>query len=725
MMERLSRRHVVLLGIGHTNAHVLRMWRMNPIPDTDLTCISDFSIATYSGMLPALLAGQITRAQMEIDLVRLCSSAGARLIIDRVTGINHAENQIAFADRPPVPFDVLSVGIGSTAGMDGVNIEGESLIMIKPMQSFMSRLREAIARVMQTTDRDDLRIAVVGGGVAGIEITFCLPAFIASVCNRALSLQLVTRSQRVLPEAHERTRRLVTKELDQRGVQLLTGRSVSRVTPHRICLDDGAEHDADLVIWAASAVAPKLLAELRLDLDERGFVATDQHLRCLSSAHIFAVGDSGTIVKSPTPKAGVYAVRQGPVLWNNIRRSLDGVPLERYKPQRSFLKLINLGDGRAIGQWKGLAFSGRWMMGLKDWIDRRFMDKFQVTPMSSDGSMGAESPDEMQCRGCGCKLGSDVLQSALASVASVPLEDAAEIGGDIGRPLLASTDFFSSPVDDAYLTGRIAALHSASDLVASGCSVSEALANVVLPEGDRQSQRQALQDILRGARHEFDAMGASIVGGHTIVGPRMEIGFTVIGRPLGTKVVRKSNLHPGDQLYLSKPIGIGVLLAAQMRSMCPATAYESLLEAMLQQQHTLAQIVADVGIDAGTDVTGFGLAGHLVEMLTESKVAAEVSLHDVPILHGVVELVEEGVESSLAPDNRRAESSIAASEAIRERAEFKVLFDPQTCGGLLLGVAADQEAGLLREVSSAGLPEPVWIGRVVDRNRHPKPLTIE
>ncbi len=189
---------------------------------------------------------------------------------------------------------------------------------------------------------------------------------------------------------------------------------------------------------------------------------------------------------------------------------------------------------------------------------------------------------------------------------------------------MASTDFFSSPVDDAFLAGRIAALHSASDIIASGAGPTEALANVVLPDGDRLTQQRTLRDFLQGARREFDAMGASVVGGHTIVGPRMEIGFTVIGRPLGQSLVRKQNLKSGDHLYLTKPLGIGVLLAAQMRSICPADAYTSLLEAMFQQQHAFARIAVDLGIDAGTDVTGFGLIGHLIEMLTTSNVAAVI-----------------------------------------------------------------------------------------------------
>jgi selenide,water dikinase len=358
MMERLSSRHVVLLGIGHTNAHILRMWRMNPIPDTDLTCISNFAVATYSGMMPAVLAGQIARESMEIDLVRLCSSAGARLLTQPVVEIDHATRRVLFDDRPPVPFDVLSVGIGSTATRDGVDVVGESLVEIKPMQTFLDRLRTAVER----SDSLTLRVCVVGGGVAGVEISTCLRGFMERVTDRSYTVTLLTSGPSVLPSINHLARRRVEQELQHRGIRVLTGSRVQRVTESTVELADGEVRDADLVIWATGATAPPLLDHLGLNLDERGFIKTDNTLQATSAANVFAVGDTGTIVGEQLPKAGVYAVRQGPVLWQNIKNGLDGRPLHTYRPQRSFLKLINLGDGRAVGAWKGLAFTGRSMM---------------------------------------------------------------------------------------------------------------------------------------------------------------------------------------------------------------------------------------------------------------------------------------------------------------------------------------------------------------------------
>ncbi len=715
MIERLASRHVVLMGIGHTNAHVLRMWRMNRPPDTDLTCLSNYAFATYSGMLPARLAGQVSPAQMEINLPALCGASGARLVTDAVTGIDHAAREIQFASRPAIPFDVLSIGIGSVATMNEIEGQTDGLVPIKPMQSFVQRLKEAVSRVQQRQSDGPLSIVVVGSGVAGVEIVSCLPGFLSPLQIDTYQLTMVTRSERVISEVEERTRQTILKTWQKRNVKVVTGHAVRRLSEAAIELDNGNVVDADVVIWATGAAPPPILAKLGLDLDERGFVATGHHLESTNRRHVFAVGDTGTITGESLPKAGVYAVRQGPILWDNIRLALDGRELKAYSPQHDFLKLINLGDGRAVGQWKGVSFAGRWAMRLKHRIDLRFMDKFTVTPMVS-GS--AEDETEMQCRGCGCKLGAASLRDALALSAEVEAEDAVPIGGEVGRgDLIASTDFFSAPLRDAYTVGRIAALHSASDIVASGARVTEALANLVIPDGDPRAQQRFVADLLAGAKSEFSAWNAPIVGGHTIVGPRTEIGFTVIGQRIGPTLLRKANMNVGDQLLLTKPLGIGVLLAAEMRNLCPARAYERLLEAMLLPQHKIVEIAIELGAKAATDVTGFGLVGHLIEMADASDVTAEVKLGQVKILPSSVELAAAGIESSLLSDNLAAEQFVEAEGRIRDQSEFKLLFDPQTCGGLLLAMNDQQVEPFQQRLSQAGIEAAIHVGEVKSRQK--------
>jgi selenide,water dikinase len=262
----------------------------------------------------------------------------------------------------------------------------------------------------------------------------------------------------------------------------------------------------------------------------------------------------------------------------------------------------------------------------------------------------------------------------------------------------------------------VSAIHSASDILATGATVTEALANVVVPEGDSSAQQRLLSDFLAGARHEFDLLGARVVGGHTIVGPRMEMGFTVIGRPLGETLLQKNGLRVGDYLFLTKPLGVGVLLAAHMRSECRANDYQQLIATMLQSQAAYAQLAISLGLIACTDITGFGLAGHLLEMLSASQVGATVRLADLPLLSGAVRAVTSGIESSLFADNRQCESQLATEPAIRDSARYRLLFDPQTCGGFLLGVPSPREPEFLAAVSQAKLPIPSCIGQVTSDN---------
>ncbi|MFN3190169.1 MAG: selenide, water dikinase SelD [Aureliella sp.] len=732
--DRLASKEIVLLGVGHTNAHVVRKWAMAPIADTRLTCVSNFHVATYSGMLPAVLAGQASVDEMQIDLVRLCASVGARLIVDRVIGLDTDASLVLFEDRPPIRFDVLSVGVGSVPDDRGVAVRDDALLRIKPMQTFLTRFKQRVEESIAEKQGQDrpIRIVVVGGGVAGVEVLLCLPPFLQRWREQSFELELVSRGSSLLSELSESTQARVQRILAQRGVAVRLDSEVSGVESGTVTYGSGERAAADIVIWATGARAPDLLGQLNLPVDQRGFLATDPFLRVqhdappasqASSAVVFAVGDSGSIQRGRAiAKAGVYAVRQGPVLWENVRRSLESKPLKRFQPQRSFLRLINTGDGGAIGQWKGISFAGQWVWKLKDKIDRDFMEKFQPT-----GGMSDEGGD-MQCDGCGCKLGPDVLNKALdqswgdadqvaaaeegrpGQHCGVTLDDAVLLEGSQAK-LYASTDFFTNPLDDAYEFGRLAALHAASDLTATGVGVRQAFSNVVLPKGDSRAQQTLFADFTAGARREFEGIGAKICGGHTIVGPRFEAGFTVVGERIGDEPLTKAGLQPGDQLYLTKPLGIGVLLAALMRAECRAMDYSELKTVLFSEQSSLILAAIEVGCRAATDVTGFGLAGHLLEMLEASRCSAQLELNSVPILSGAIEAVQAGIESSLAPANKSVRNRIQLGVDL-DPSRIALLFDPQTSGGFLVAIPGQRVTEWEKRVQESGEFLPSRIGEV-------------
>ena len=377
MPTSIMKCEIVLWGIGHTNLHVVRTWRINPIPSARLMCVTDRPISTYSGMLPGVLAGQYPREMIEIDLIRLCEEAGARLLQGEVTGLDPGGRRLLFEDGPPLAFDALSIGIGSVPSNGSVDGAGDVALAVKPMPTFLDRLQERLLVLGRPVAGRALRLVTVGGGAGGVEISFCLPPFVRrTLGDVSPELSLIHAGEQLAAGSQAATNDLVRRRLEARGVRLVMGRAVTHVERGVITLAGGGNVEADLIIWATGATAPPILGTLGLPIDEQGFLLTRPTLQTLADAPIFAVGDCGTIRESPTAKAGVYAVRQGPFVRENIARLLDGRPLRSYRPQRSFLRLINTGDGRAIGEYLGLTFEGRWCWWLKDWIDRRFMGQF-------------------------------------------------------------------------------------------------------------------------------------------------------------------------------------------------------------------------------------------------------------------------------------------------------------------------------------------------------------
>ncbi|MCA9246645.1 MAG: selenide, water dikinase SelD [Planctomycetales bacterium] len=722
MQTSLPQHEIVLLGVGHTNAHVLRMWRMNPIPGARLTCVSNFPIATYSGMLPGTLAGLYAPRQMEIDLVRLTSAAGARLIEAEVVGIDHEKNCLRLRDRPELPFDVLSIGIGSVPKLDIPQSPAAPVMAIKPMQTFLQRLDSHLAAWSQQHPGAPLQIVVAGGGPAGCEIACALPKRIQQTLkNHTLGIRVVDAHQTICRGMTQKAQHKLAEIFAARGIETTLGSAITRFDDEHVALADGQTLPADLVLLATSAAAPPLLGQLELPLDDRGFLLTDATLATKGNQAVFAVGDSGSIEGAALPKAGVYAVREGPVLWNNIQHHLRGEPLERYEPQSSFLKLLSTGDGRALLEYKGFVFHNAWCFALKDRIDTRFMAMYQdYAPMTMDAAH-TQSPTpnttmpshRIRCAGCGGKLGGSILSKVLSRL-NVPTNDTVVLGLEApddaaivrianGNTVAATIDFFTPPLDDYYLSGRIAAINAASDLFAIGAQPTAALAACIVPPGPARRQEQLLYELLCGAVEEFRAMNVALVGGHTTEGPEASIGFTLLGQPGPNEGRTKRGLRLGDRLVLTKPLGVGSLLVARMQAQCRAEWIQPLMRHLLTSNESAAAAALAGDISAMTDITGFGLAGHLLEMLDGSGCSAELRLGAIPLLPGADETLEHGIESTLAPDNRLAETRIDVAKHDAEMPQYAALFDPQTCGGLLIGVAEEHHQPLLAALRQVGV----------------------
>jgi selenide,water dikinase len=330
----------------------------------------------------------------------------------------------------------------------------------------------------------------------------------------------------------------------------------------------------------------------------------------------------------------------------------------------------------------------------------------------------------MRCTGCGGKIGSQILSAALSrlptssdgrtTVGLATPDDAAVIDRHAAPVDVLSVDFFPAFLNDPYLVGRVAALNALSDLWAMGSQPLGAMAIVTLPEGAARQQTELLYQLLAGGFRELTSAGATLWGGHTTQGPELTIGYAVAGQLAGEVPFTKGGLRAGDRLILTKPLGTATLLAAHQLSLCRAEWMDELIEQLLQSNAAASRLAREFGVAAATDVTGFGLAGHLFEMLDASRVSARLSLGSLPLLNGFAELNAAGVRSSLDPANRTVESRCRLADATRAaRPAYHALFDPQTSGGLLIAVPEPRARAFVSQLKERGVARAVDVGEVV------------
>jgi selenide,water dikinase len=292
-------------------------------------------------------------------------------------------------------------------------------------------------------------------------------------------------------------------------------------------------------------------------------------------------------------------------------------------------------------------------------------------------------------------------------------DDVAAVETARGEVIASTIDGFRAFTDDPYLVGRVAAVNAASDLWAKGVEPRWALAQVSVPDDDPGRAVETLYQVLAGARAVFDPADITILGGHTTSGPELTVGFAVMGlAPSPAALVRKGGLASGDRLVLTKPLGTGVLFHADMRGLARGEWMEAAIASMLRTNAAAAAAVRAVGASACTDVSGFGLAGHLGEMLRASKASAAVDLASVPLLPGARELLARGLRSTFHPENARARRALRVASGPASRPELEVLFDPQTSGGLLFGVAPERALAAIEALRAGGDVSATVIGEV-------------
>ncbi|XDA99932.1 selenide, water dikinase SelD [Sulfitobacter sp. LCG007] len=712
-------RDLVLIGGGHAHALLLRMWGMDPMRGVRVTLIDPNPVAPYTGMLPGHVAGHYRREDLDIDLFQLARFAGARLILGAVTGIDTDARTVTVAGRGAVAWDVASIDVGIHGAMPQIPGFAEHAVAAKPLDAFAARWREFRSEV--ATGALAPEVAVIGGGVAGAELSLAMAHALRNA-DRDKPVVTVIEAEPELLSGTPSARAPLLAAMDRLGVGSVTGAQVAEVGPTHVLLADGRSLPSRLTVAAAGAFAYGWPKAGGLPVTGDGFIRVGPDLRVEGQEALFAVGDCAHLVASPRPKAGVFAVRAAGPLLHNLRAVLSGGKTRAFRPQAHYLKLISLGGRTAIASKWGMSLAHPLLWRWKDHIDRTFMKKFRDLPemagTEQPGSLAAGVREELGeaaaplCGGCGSKVAPDALSPVLAGlkragrgdVLTGPGDDAAvlEIGG---RRQVLTTDHLRAFTEDPALMARIAAVHALGDIWSMGASPQAALVSVILPRLSETLQARTMREVLDAAADVFAAAGAEIVGGHSSMGAEMTIGFSVTGL-LESAAITHAGALAGDALILSRPIGSGTLLAGEMRRKAQGRDVAAVLAAMAVPQGDAAAILREA--HAMTDVTGFGLAGHLMSLCRASGCAAEIDPAAIPLYDGALALAEAGVRSTIWRANREA-APVAGAHGARG----VLLHDPQTSGGLLAAVDPKRAGALIDSLRAAG-HRATLIGRMTE-----------
>ncbi len=711
----MSDDHLVLAGGGHTHALILRRWSMKPSsrPKGLITLINRASFTLYSGMLPGLISGSYNISEVLIDLRVLAEQAGVVFIVAEITGLNLKENLIRLRGRPSICYTRISIDVGSETYIGKENQSEKKKffeVPIRPLEKAIQFIEKQDHELLDSTKEP---FTVVGSGLTAIEVAL------------ALRIRWHMRPIRLQAEP-EKLRSKFKQALLDSNIKLIDRNQIIS-GPKLLC---------------TGSHSPGWLRNSRLPVDTSGRVLTTSTLQVISHPSLFAVGDCGVIKDNYRPPSGVWAVRASKVLAKNLERCGKNLKPCAWYPQRRSLYLIG-GERLKSRQkvawlfWSGLLIGPHpWLWKCKQAIDRKFLKGFDLATSMTKGNQISEN--EMGCRGCAAKLPAEPLKGALKSadyetLGSQP-EDAYLIAFSQGaESFYQSVDGFPALVSDPWLNGRMSTLHACSDIWAMGASVTSAQVVITLPKVPEKIQQEFLAQSLLGVKSALEPQGAKLIGGHTIEArsdsPQpssfgIQMALSINGcLSSGVRPWTKGGMQLGDELLISRGIGSGVLFAAsRVGQGCPKDL-DSAMKILATSQHDAIRSLLKVeaenfpipAVHACTDITGFGLLGHLEEMLVacnslrdkSKKPLLKLKLQAdlIPSFDGALDLLESGFFSTLAPHNRRAWRSLVKAKkhhsfidlvfgednnygSKQQKRILELIVDPQTCGPLLLSCSS-------------------------------------
>ena len=742
-MSQIPSKEIVFIGGGHSHAIALRHFGENPIPGVRLTLITDALHAPYSGMLPGHIAGFYSFEQAHIDLYRLCEYAGVQLYRDSAIGLDLSRNQVLCANRPPVSFDLVSIDIGSTPNQLQVPGAQTYAIPAKPVSQFLDRWRETIEAFARHPTQP-LKLAIVGGGAGGVELALTMQQGLF-VCRQARGgmrnidssfvmytasfpeIHLFHRGQELMSSHNPFVRKRLTDLIVRRDIQLHLNEQVTRVSAEGIECESGLKLECDKVFWVTQASAPDWLNAAGLATDRDGFILVKDSLQSISHPQVFAAGDIATMVNYTRPKAGVFAVRQGKPLYENIRQAVLGQPAKPYRPQPKILGLIGTGDGSAIASW------GKWGLGpnpvlwrWKDWIDRKFMDRFVSFPTSTTSARHGQqknvSPDII----------SSVLQRLQTDNPKIELlipcinnPDNVAIESVTPGILVQSVETLEDPLRDPYQFGILSIHHGLNSLLAKGATPQSLLAAIQLPSTQSLYQEETLYQLLSGMVKALGVSQTQLVGYQVTTGRTLSVTLSSRGYAYPEQLWDSKHLQPGQVLILTKPLGTGTLFAAHQQYRGQGRWLQDAIASMMQSNYPAAVTFMQMGATACRAIGSSGLLQEAVTMVGNGDISLTINLDRLPVLEGAIETSHYGLLSPLHAENSRSSQYASNASSFSSHPLYSLLFDPQSSGGLLASVPSPQGMECLKLLQDLGYIHSAIIGEVNLPSTNALPIKLE
>lgn len=362
---KIAMKNLVLVGAGHSHLVAINELAGSLPAGIKIILVSDVLKAPYSGMLPGFMAGHYQENQIVFDLEKMAKKIKIKLINAQVTSISTKSNRIMLSNGETIYYDCLSINTGILPHQIDCDQEGkEHLIYVKPLSQLIPKWKKFLE------EKEHLRVAIIGAGSAGCEVATAISL------RRMGDVTLFTKNQDIVPELSKPTRNKVLAQLKKLNVKVQTNSKVESYKSGKIYLENGESFTANYVFVTTGAVPNPIPGDLRTD--EKGFLVTNDHLIVEGTKNVFAAGDCISFNKNPLPKAGVYAVRQGKILQKNIKAYFLSRPMVSYKPQNNFLKILLTGNKIALAARGNQSLLGNLSWVLKEFLDKRFMKKYQT-----------------------------------------------------------------------------------------------------------------------------------------------------------------------------------------------------------------------------------------------------------------------------------------------------------------------------------------------------------